>query len=115
MKVELCSKRSFPSSSVSYNSDVEKPKKRKKYQPAAKQSPSSRDALLPHHLQGKLDPSLLHNGFLYDLDNFKENIKKGKKQQQKPAIAKKSKTKPKLPPPKPPRPFGGGPTKRPKR
>ena len=41
-----------------YYSDVEKPKKRKKYQPAAalaKQSPSSsRDAMLPHHLQVRL-------------------------------------------------------------
>ena len=100
-----------------YNSDVEKPKKRKKYQPAAKKTPSS----LPHHLQGKLDPSLLHNGFLYDLDNFKEKIKKGKKpqqpKQQKPITSKKkSNKKQKLPPPKPPpRPFGGGPTQRPKR
>ena len=76
----------------------------------------------PHHLQGKLDPSLLHNGFLIDLDNFKEKLKKGKtpKQQQqkkkKAAMApKKSKAKQKLPPPMPPRPYGGGPTKRPKR
>ena len=81
----------------------------------------------PHHLQGKLDPSLLHNGFLYDLDNFKEKLKKGKtpkqqKQQQhkkKAAMApKKSKAKPKMPPPPPPmppRPYGAGPTKRPKR
>ena len=101
-----------------YNSDVEKPKKRKKYQPAAKKTPSS----LPHHLQGKLDPSLLHNGFLYDLDNFKEKIKEGKnkKQQQPPQKPidpkKKSNKKHKLSRPKqPPRPFGGGPTQRPKR
>ena len=78
---------------------------------------------MPHHLHGKLEPSLLHNGFLYDLDNFKEKLKKGKTQKQqqekKAAMApKKSKAKQKLPPPPPPmppRPYGAGPTKRPKR